>query len=70
MTNLLRTGTLLAGLTALFMAVGYLIGGTTGMTIALAVAAATNLFALERGSHGAVDLWRAADRACRGAVAS
>jgi heat shock protein HtpX len=45
MTNLLRTGTLLAGLTALFMAVGYLIGGSTGMTIALAVAAATNLFA-------------------------
>ncbi len=45
MTNLFRTGLLLAALTALFMAVGYLIGGTSGMLIALIVAAATNLFA-------------------------
>ena len=45
MTNLLRTGILLAALTALFMAVGYLIGGTSGMLIALVVAAAMNLFA-------------------------
>ena len=29
--NYLRTAILLAGLTALFMAVGYLIGGGTGM---------------------------------------
>jgi heat shock protein HtpX len=40
-----RTGTLLAGLTALFMAAGYLIGGAAGMAIALVAAAATNLFA-------------------------
>jgi heat shock protein HtpX len=45
MINLLRTGTLLAVLTALFMGVGYLIGGSGGMIIALLVAAATNLFA-------------------------
>jgi heat shock protein HtpX len=45
MTNLLRTGMLLAVLTALFMGVGYLIGGSGGMMIALLVAAATNLFA-------------------------
>jgi heat shock protein HtpX len=45
MINLLRTGTLLAVLTALFMGVGYLIGGGSGMMIALLVAAATNLFA-------------------------
>lgn len=45
MTNLLRTGTLLAALTALFMGAGWLVGGTTGMVIALAFAAATNLFA-------------------------
>jgi heat shock protein HtpX len=43
--NYLRTAILLAGLTGLFMAVGYLIGGASGATIALVVAAATNLFA-------------------------
>ncbi|HEX7969815.1 MAG TPA: zinc metalloprotease HtpX [Stellaceae bacterium] len=45
MINLLRTGILLAALTALFMAVGYLIGGTSGMLIALVIAAAMNLVA-------------------------
>jgi heat shock protein HtpX len=45
MINLFRTGALLAVLTALFMGVGYLIGGSGGMMIALLVAAATNLFA-------------------------
>jgi heat shock protein HtpX len=39
-----RTALLLAGLTALFMGVGYLIGGAGGATIALLIAAATNLF--------------------------
>ena len=43
--NYLKTSILLAGLTGLFMGVGYLIGGGTGATIALLVAAATNLFA-------------------------
>ena len=43
--NYLRTAILLAGLTALFMGVGYLIGGQTGMMIALVVAAGMNLFA-------------------------
>ncbi|MGY3696346.1 heat shock protein HtpX [Bradyrhizobium sp. USDA 3240] len=42
--NYFRTALLLAGLTALFMSVGYLIGGGTGAVIALVVAAATNLF--------------------------
>ena len=45
MINLFRTGVLLAVLTALFMGVGYLIGGGSGMMLALLVAAATNLFA-------------------------
>jgi heat shock protein HtpX len=40
----LRTAILLAGLTALFMAVGYLIGGPSGAVIALIIAALTNLF--------------------------
>jgi heat shock protein HtpX len=43
--NYLRTAILLAGLAALFMAIGYLIGGAGGATIALVIAAATNLFA-------------------------
>ena len=43
--NYLRTAILLAGLTALFMGVGYLIGGASGATIALVIAAAMNLFA-------------------------
>ncbi|WP_028134825.1 zinc metalloprotease HtpX [Bradyrhizobium japonicum] len=42
--NYLRTAILLAGLTALFMGVGYLIGGASGALIALVIAAATNLF--------------------------
>jgi heat shock protein HtpX len=42
--NYLRTAILLAGLTALFMGVGYLIGGQAGMMIAFLVAAAMNLF--------------------------
>src|SRR4051812_38887865 len=42
--NYLRTAILLAGLTALFMGVGYLIGGQAGMMIALVVAAGMNLF--------------------------
>ena len=42
--NYMRTAILLAGLTGLFMAVGYLIGGGAGALIALIVAAGTNLF--------------------------
>ena len=44
MLNFLRTTVLLAALTALFMGVGYLIGGTSGMMIAFVVAAGMNLF--------------------------
>jgi len=40
-----RTFLLLAGLTGLFVAIGYLIGGASGMLIAFAVAAAMNFFA-------------------------
>lgn len=42
--NTMRTAMLLAAMTALFMGVGYLIGGSGGMTIAFVIAAATNLF--------------------------
>jgi len=43
--NYVRTGLLLAGLTALFGAVGMMIGGQQGMIIALLFAAAMNVFA-------------------------
>lgn len=43
--NTLRTGLLLAAMTALFLAAGFLIGGEAGMLIAFGLAAAMNLFA-------------------------
>ena len=43
--NHLKTYILLAAMTALFGAIGYFVGGTGGMLIALVVAAAMNLFA-------------------------
>jgi heat shock protein HtpX len=45
MGGYLRTAVLLAGLTALFGAIGYMLGGGTGMLVALAFACATNLWA-------------------------
>ena len=42
--NYFKTALLLAGLTALFMGIGFLIGGKGGAMIALVIAAATNLF--------------------------
>ncbi|HEX8232203.1 MAG TPA: zinc metalloprotease HtpX [Caulobacteraceae bacterium] len=42
--NHLKTFILLAGLTALFVGIGYLIGGPAGMAIAFALALAMNLF--------------------------
>ena len=57
--NYLRTAILLSGLMALFMGVGYLIGGSGGALIAFLVAALTNFFAywksdrLLLSTHGA-----------------
>ncbi|GAA0785133.1 zinc metalloprotease HtpX [Roseibium denhamense] len=42
--NYIRTAMLLAAMTALFMGIGFMIGGQSGMMIALAIAAAMNLF--------------------------
>lgn len=44
MWNLMKTAILMAAITALFMAIGALIGGRSGMMIALAVAVAMNFF--------------------------
>ena len=43
--NTLRTGILMAAMTGLFLAVGALVGGSTGMLIAFCIALAMNLFA-------------------------
>lgn len=43
--NTLRTAILMAALTGLFVALGFLIGGPSGMLIAFAIAVATNAFA-------------------------
>ena len=43
--NLVRTGMLIAFMTALFMGVGLMIGGTNGMLIALVIALGMNVFA-------------------------
>jgi len=45
MNGYLRTAVLLAGLTALFVGVGYAMGGQTGMVIAFLFACGTNLWA-------------------------
>jgi heat shock protein HtpX len=60
--NYVRTAILLAGLTALFMGVGFLIGGKSGALIALLIAAAMNLFSywnadkLVLSMHGAQEV--------------
>jgi heat shock protein HtpX len=58
----MRTGLLLAALTGLFLAIGYLLGGQTGILVALAFSIVTNLFAYWNGDkmvlamHGAQEV--------------
>ncbi|GAP37769.1 zinc metalloprotease HtpX [Piscinibacter sakaiensis] len=44
MFNLLKTAVLMAAITALFMAIGAMVGGRTGMAVALLVAVGMNFF--------------------------
>ena len=57
--NYFRTAMLLAGLTALFMGLGYLIGGAGGAMIALVIAAATNLFAYWNSDRAVLSMYGA-----------
>ncbi|MEX0645403.1 MAG: M48 family metalloprotease, partial [Parvularculaceae bacterium] len=57
--NIFRTGILLAMLAALFGVVGYLLGGTGGMLIALLFAAATNFFAYWNADKIVLRMYRA-----------
>jgi heat shock protein HtpX len=52
--NIMRTAVLLAAMTALFMLIGAVLGGQAGMMIALAIAAATNLYALWNSDSAAL----------------
>lgn len=45
MANLIKTGFLMAAMTGLFLVVGFLVGGPTGMAVAFLFAVGSNLFA-------------------------
>jgi heat shock protein HtpX len=57
--NLVRTAMLLAFMTALFMAVGFLIGGRGGMMIALLIAAGMNFFSYWNSDRMVLSMYRA-----------
>ena len=57
--NHLKTFTLLAALTALFVGLGYLIGGPTGMLVALVVAGGMNLFSYWNADKIVLKMYRA-----------
>jgi heat shock protein HtpX len=57
--NLMRTAMLLAFMTALFMAVGFLIGGRGGMMIALVIAAGMNFFSYWNSDSMVLRMYRA-----------
>lgn len=76
--NVAKTALLLAGMTALFMAVGFVIGGSTGMVIAFVIAALMNAWswwnsgnavlrmynAREVDQSSAPDLWSMTEAMC------
>ncbi len=57
--NLVRTAMLLAFMTALFMGVGFLIGGKGGMMIALVIAAGMNFFSYWNSDRMVLSMYRA-----------
>src|SRR4051794_585183 len=59
--NFMKTAMLLAALTALFGVVGYLLGGTGGMLIALGIAVVTNLFAYWNSDKLALSAYHAVE---------
>jgi heat shock protein HtpX len=57
--NTVRTGLLLAALTGLFLGVGWLIGGGTGMVVAFGIAVAMNFFAYWNADKMVLAMYRA-----------
>ncbi len=65
--NIFRTALLMAAMTALFMAVGALIGGQGGMILALVFALVTNLFAYWNADKLVLKMYKAREVDARGA---
>ena len=65
--NWMRTAMLMAAMTGLFLAVGFLIGGEAGMLIALALAIATNFFAYWNADKIVLRMYRAREVDARSA---
>ena len=59
MNGYIKTAMLMAALTALFMGVGYVIGGAAGVVIALAVAAAMNAWAYWNSDKAVLRMYKA-----------
>ncbi len=59
MTSYFRTALLLGVLTALFIGIGYLIGGRTGMIVAFGIAVAMNLFAFWNADKMVLSMYNA-----------
>ena len=65
--NYLKTAMLLAGMTALFVGIGFLLGGPTGMLIAFAVAVAMNAFAYWNSDRMVLSMYGATEVDARSA---
>jgi heat shock protein HtpX len=62
MTNLIKTGFLMAAMTGLFLVIGYLVGGPTGMLIAFLFAAGSNLFAYWNSDRMVLSMYGAVEQ--------
>lgn len=57
--NTLKTGMLLAAMTALFLAIGFVFGGEMGMLLAFGIAVATNVFAYWNSDRVVLHMYKA-----------
>jgi heat shock protein HtpX len=57
--NIVRTGTLMAAMTGLFLAAGFLLGGQTGMVIAFLIALGMNFYAYWNSDKLVLKMYRA-----------
>ena len=67
--NYLKTAILLAGMTAFFVGIGFMLGGPTGMLIALGVAVAMNVFAYWNSDRMMLSMYGAREVDARSAPA-
>lgn len=57
--NIFRTGLLMAAMTGLFLAIGYLLGGEVGMMLAFVIALGMNIFAYWNSDKIVLSMYRA-----------